>query len=65
VDLESIYAWNIGIGGFLGNNLRECGKEEVRERSTKVSTIDIAVSGVFGVVYILASRAEKFDRISA
>jgi len=65
VDLESIYARDIRIGGFLGDNLRECGKEEMGERSTKISTVDVAMSGVFGVIYVLAARTEEFDCICA
>jgi len=44
VDLESIYAWDIGIGGFLGDNLRESGKEEMGKRGAKISAVDVAMS---------------------
>lgn len=44
MNLESIYAWNVGVGWFLGDYLRKCGEEEVRERGTKVGTVDVAVS---------------------
>jgi hypothetical protein len=56
VNLEAEDPGNVYSGRFLRHNFGITGKKEVREGSTKVSTVGVAMAGVLGIVDVLRTR---------